>query len=104
MKKEDIIFSRKEFLNLAGQESMANIVCHITKQHTQGDGSYYPDITLSVADCDRKVSMYLDLEDEYDIENSMHKVDTLIDVLTEFRRELKKEATRQKRFKKKRKD
>lgn len=98
MKKEDVIYSRKEFLNLPGQESMANIVAHIIK-----DDEWYPkdslkrmvDITLSFANCDRKIDMYLNIDTEYNRENALHKVDTLIDVLTDFRKSLKKEIINQ---------
>ena len=110
MKKEDVIFERKEFLNLPGHNGMANIVASIVasdswKKDTDDDGkplyrnAYYK---LDFADCDRRVSMELEDHDEYARENTMHKVDTLIDTLIEFRTALKKELKYQHRLEKRR--
>lgn len=105
MKKEDVIYSRKEFLNLEGQESMANIVAHIVKSdwgRKDDELNREIDVTLNIADCDRKISLALYLDDEYNRENSLNKVDTLIEVLTEFRDALEREAKYQARLEKKR--
>lgn len=104
MKKEDVIFSRKEFLNLDGHNGMANIVTHITKNEWGDDDEYDRnlDIRLDFADCSRVVSMDLGGYDEYERENSLHKVDVLIDVLSEFREALERELKYQARLENKR--
>lgn len=104
MKKKDVIYSRKEFLNLAGQESMANIVAHIVKSGWRSGEDFYRhvDLTLDIADCDRKISFALDLDGDYERENSLHKIDTLIDVLIEFRDAVEREAKYQARLERKR--
>ena len=106
MKKKDVIFERKEFLNLPGLNGMANIVAQIKKSSwgNSDKNSRNLEVNLSFADCDRKVSMAMSIdEDSYENKNTLYKVDTLIDVLTEFRDVLEIEAKIQKKLKKKRK-
>jgi len=88
MKKEDIKFSRKEFLNLPGHESTAAIVTHIKTPYKHG----YTEVVLDISDCSRVISMSMDLEDELSRENAIFKVDTLIDVLNDFKVALVKEC------------
>jgi hypothetical protein len=105
MKKEDVIFDRKEFLNLAGHNGQANIVANIVKDRW-GDVSdklnRSVDIKLDFADCSRVISMDFDIDDEYARENSIHKVDVLLDVLKDFRKVLIKECKTQERLEVKR--
>lgn len=113
MKKEDVIFERKEFLNLPGMNGMANVVASIVSSGESWRGSevdkngkplyHHIDCKLDFADCNRMVSMNLDEYDsEYGRENMMYKVNTLIEVLTEFRDALKKELKYQDRLEKRR--
>ena len=104
MKKVDVIFERKEFLNLAGHNGMANIVANIVKTSYGRDDEDYRgiDCKLDFADCSRVVNMEISLDDEYSRENALYKVDVLIDVLTEFREALVKEGKYQARLEKRR--
>lgn len=104
MKKEDVIFERKEFLNLAGHNGMANIVAQIIgNEYTRDDETYrHAYCKLDFADCDRRVSMDIEIDDDYSRENALFKVDTMLEVLTEFRDALEREAKYQKRLEKKR--
>jgi len=104
MKKEDVIYSRREFLNLEGQESMANIVANIVKTEWGKNDELRRDVelTLDIADCDRKIRLALYLDSDYNRENALNKVDTLIDVLTDFRDAIEREAKYQSRLEKKR--
>jgi len=104
MKKEDVIFERKEFLNMPGHHGMANIVTHITTESRWRDDELDRSINikLDIADCSRVISMDVDGYDEYERENSLHKVDVLIDVLTDFKKALKKEFKLQEKLEKKR--
>lgn len=104
MKKEDIIFERKEFLNLPAQNGMANVVAYIIKsEYGRTDELYrHVDVKLDFADCSRVVNMSIDLDDEYSRENAIYKVDTLLSVLTDFREALIKEVKYQRRLERKR--
>ena len=103
MKKEDVIFERKEFLNTAGYQGQANIVTYIIKSDWGNKDKYDRDvdIKLDIADCSRVISMDIDDYDSDARENSLHKVDTLIEVLTDLRKALKKEFKLQDRLAKK---
>jgi hypothetical protein len=110
MKKEDVIFERKEFLNLPGHNGMANIVASIVawggKPKTDDDGNILRrgvSYKLDFADCSRVISMDIDDDTEYNRENALYKVDTLIDVLTDFRDALEKEMKYQRRLERRRK-
>ncbi len=110
MKKEDVIFERKEFLNLPGHNGMANIVASIVawggKPKTDDDGNILRrgvSYKLDFADCSRVISMDIDDDTEYNRENALYKVDTLIDVLTDFRGALEKEMKYQRRLERRRK-
>jgi len=105
MKKEDVIFERKEFLNLPGHNGMANVVAQITIDggyKRNNDDYRHTYCKLDFADCDRRVSMDIDLDDAYSRENAIHKLDVLVDVLTEYRKVLIKEAKFQDRLEKRR--
>ena len=93
MKKSDLIYARKEFLNLPGQESVANIVTHIKIENWGNNDELYRNTsyTLDITDCTDVIHLSIDHEDEYDRENGLYKLDTLISVLTDFRGELVKE-------------
>jgi hypothetical protein len=84
---------------------MANIVTNIVLTRWNEDSLYRNvDVKLDFADCTRCVSMDMYIgTDEYDNENALHKVDTLIEVLTDFRKALKKEIKIQEKLSKKRK-
>jgi hypothetical protein len=92
MKKKNVVFARKEFLNLPGLNSTGNIVTHITVEEENDRGYRYDDIKLDIADCVRVVNIDFDVGSEYERENSLHKVDTLISVLQDFRVALVKEC------------
>lgn len=104
MKKKDVIFSRKEFLNLDGHNSMANIVTSVVKSNWGDDDKNSRDITiqLDIADCSRSISMELDVDDEYARENAIHKMDVFIDVLKDLRKVVIKECKIQERLEAKR--
>jgi hypothetical protein len=58
-----------------------------------------PEVSLQISDCTRSIAMCIDFETEADRENSLYKVDTLIDALERFRAAL---ADEQERFVKRR--
>ena len=102
--KNEVIFSKREFLNLPGHHSMANIVASITKYRDEDveKGQRWIDIHLGIADCNRTITLSIDYDGEEDRKNALHKVDTLIDTLTEFREALEKELKYQARLERRR--
>lgn len=104
MKKSDLIFSRKEFLNLPGQESVAGIVATIKTEDWGNSNKEYRNTSymLDITDCSDVIHLAFDHDNEYDRENGLHKIDTLIDVLSDFRKALVKEFDIQAKLEKKR--
>lgn len=100
MKKEDVIFERREFLNLPGHNGQANIVANIIRHRWDEDKLYRNvDVKLDIADCSRVITMDIYVGDgKEENENALHKVDTLIDVLSDFKKALKKEIKIQERL------
>lgn len=108
--KNNVVFCRREFLNMPGHETHANIVTDITLSNPSWDikDSDYRRvyINLGISDCKDIVSLNLDIDTDYDTdrENAIYKVSTLIDVLTDFREALIKECAIQKELSDKRKE
>ncbi len=95
----------RRFLNLPGFHGGAYVVAYvedtsgreITKRYLFGyEGSRYvnpqPRIILEIADCSERISLEFELHSELNVENSVHKIDVLLDALTEFRAGLRVEA------------
>lgn len=51
-----------------------------------------PRIILEIADCSERINLEFEVTSELDVENSLHKVDTLVAALAEFRAGLLEEA------------
>lgn len=89
------IFNRREFINLPSHNNMANIITDISINRYIGDdceeGEFdklenrHIEATLNIADCDRKITLDIETDNEQERENSLHKVTVLIDTLTEFK-------------------
>ncbi len=95
----------RRFLNLPGFHGGAHVVAYVEdtseREITQRDlfgyeGSRYvnpqPRIILEIADCSDRISLEFELHSELNVENSLHKVDVLVDALTELRAGLVEEA------------
>lgn len=95
----------RRFLNLPGFHGGAFVVAYVedtdSREITMRDafgyeGSRYvnpqPRIILEVADCSSRINLEFELDSELDVENSLHKVDVLVDALSEFRAGLIEEA------------
>lgn len=104
MKRTDVIYSKKEFLNLPGHETVACILTHMVKIDwgKEEDLQREIDYEFVITDCSDNIKLRIVDGTEYDRENSMYKIDTLIDVLTKFRSALVDEFKIQAEMEKKR--
>lgn len=89
----------RALLNKPGQSTTAAIVCEIEdssrwKKNEDGRGNKVkqggwvspPDYTFQLANCDRSIAFELALTaDQEDLDNNLHKLDTMIEVLQKFR-------------------
>ena len=95
----------RRFLNLPGFHGGAYVVAYVedtsARELTKRDpfdfeGNTYvnpqPRIILEIADCSQRINLEFEVDSELDVENSLHKVDTLAAALAEFRGGLIEEA------------
>jgi hypothetical protein len=89
----------REFLNLPGFNAGAYVLAEVQdtsrrepEEDNNGWRNYSPSLTLEISDCSRRIGLEFDVCSERELENSLHKVDTLIDALWRFRQGLKEEA------------
>lgn len=85
-----------KFLNLPGMHQGAYIRVYVEDTTERSIDRYFsPRTILEIADCDKCVSFDMDWS-EFGMKNNLHKVDTLIAGLKEFRRGLVEEHKLQK--------
>lgn len=77
--------SIRKFINTKGYHSMASIGVFVGT-----DTEYTINGSIEVTDCHRKVILDIDVYDEEDVEQVLYKFDTMIDVLTKGRKQVKK--------------
>ena len=93
-------YYRRQFINRPGHHSTAFI--HAVVDRSRVSDEYGGDTTLEISDCCRKISLSIDQDSEQARENSLHKLDTLIESLVGFRRAFKEECAVQVRRERKR--
>jgi len=79
-KKEKILFAKSALLNKAGYNSTAAISATVINDY--GDN---PSIELQLTDCYKAITFDFSLYEEIDRDNTLYKLDTLLDVLVDFR-------------------
>ena len=105
--KDKTIFSVRKFLNKKGFHSNAFIFGEITKSISNSKNkktgkvkeNVWRDAELKVADCDRIVSLSMDFHTIGLANNSIYKLDLLIETLKEFREAFAKEVSTMKKKK-----
>lgn len=95
----------RSLLNLPGHHSTAAIVAEIEdtstwpagKNRSGGDLTGYecaPITTFRITDCDKYIDIEVGFDSDNGVENSLHKIDTMIDCLRKLRRGIVVEAPR----------
>ena len=82
-------FYSRKFLNKEGFESHAHIIFQVDKvdlRKTKYSDGLHGAGSLSIADCSRHITLDLGWWSQEDADNSLHKLDTLIDDLLKFRK------------------
>ena len=80
----------RRFLNLLGFHGGAYVLAYVedTSERYVGAGARYnaePRIILEIADCSNRINLELDVDSDIRVENSLYKIDTLIEALTQLR-------------------
>lgn len=91
--------TRREFLNLPGFHADAYVVAYVEDTEEREIQKSYstwrnpePRLILEISDCSNRISLEFELDNALNRKNSFHKIDTLIEVLTEFRAGLAAES------------
>lgn len=85
----------RKFLNRPGYHAGAYVLAEVedSTKHKKGKhGGPYVHVDLTLADCSRVVSFDFDLSSAKQRANSLHKINVLVDSLTQFRDALRAEA------------
>lgn len=93
MKTKNVFYLRK-FLNKAGFHSNAFIFSEISRsvsKDKKGKEQFWHEAELKIADCDRIVSLSMDLHNLSNASNSLHKLEVLINSLQAFKKAFAKE-------------
>jgi hypothetical protein len=81
--KRNMLLSRKAFLNKNGFHSDANIITSVSTYESERSCS--TSCNLMIKDCNNKIVLAIDLYDDRNYKNTMHKLNTLIGELDLFR-------------------
>jgi len=78
------------FVNLPGNHSTGYIACHVERSNPGAYKKPYWSGNMNVAfkDCDREINFSLECRDDEEFENSLHKIDTMIEGLRGTRKAL----------------
>jgi hypothetical protein len=85
----------RKFLNKPGHHAGAYVLAEVedSTKHKKGKHGWpYVHVDLTLADCSRVVSFDFNLSSAKDRANSLHKIDILVDSLTQFRDALRAET------------
>jgi len=79
--KRKTLFARNAMLNKAGHNSTGAIAASVVKEVY----SDRPDVSLQISDCSRAVSLELGLWSAEERENTLYKLDILLDVIMDLK-------------------
>jgi len=80
-KKRKTLFAKNAMLNKAGHHSTGAIAASIVTETY----SNTPDVSLQISDCSRAVSLSLGVWDAEERENSLLKLDIMLDVIMDLK-------------------
>lgn len=92
----------REFLNKESWHSSGNILFEVPKLDARKKDSYPDEATITITDCSRSISLDLGWYDEEELENSLYKLNLLVDGLIKFRKEYINQSERARKIAKKR--
>lgn len=79
-------FAISALLNKPGFHSTAAIAAHVKAPRCYNKKGRYIDGTITISDCIRAIDLDVSGTKPEDYDNALYKIDTLISVLTEFRK------------------
>lgn len=95
MSQTEYLYEIREFLNLPGSHAGAYIIANV--EDTKGERGY-PYLSLTISDCSRQIHLAFDLDSSEARRNDFHKIDLLINTLTDFRQAMVQAAINQRKW------
>lgn len=92
--KEKVVYHNRQFVNKPGFHGMGNIMTHIIHHLDDKNEVTWTDIEFNIADCSRQIRFVIDVDTKEERENSLYKVDKFLEVISDFKKALKKEVKR----------
>ena len=92
---EKIIGHKRSFLNLEGEVSLTSCVSYKVSVKTWDKELSnlklynYSEIDFAMSDCSRVINLDFSLDTKQDMRNSLHKLDTIIEVCNKMKKDLK---------------
>ncbi len=81
--------SSKAFLNQDGFHSDASICYEISVEQSNSKHKPWANCSLSIRDCTDRVNLELDIHSESSMDNTIYKIDTMMEYLRKVKREIK---------------
>lgn len=92
-KEKEIVYYKRDFLNTDTHGSFAAILgsIYISKYYDEKGrlSDFYKNTSLSITDCTKRIDLELESSNEY-LENSLHKLDRIIEVASNMKTALVK--------------
>jgi hypothetical protein len=79
------VYGGRAMLNLPGHHSTAAIVAEIDNTEGWGDDPKVPNIICRISDCEGYVNIEFDVNTANQLENSLHKIDVMVEALLAMR-------------------
>ena len=92
--EEKPAFYIREFLNKEQYHSSAHIIFKVPRLDSRKSDCHPDYAEMIIADCTRSVNIDLCWFDQESFDNSLYKLDILVDNLIEFRKEFRKQGER----------
>ena len=83
-------YYRRQFINGPGHHSTAFVYAVVERSRVEDE--YSGELTLTIADCCRSISLSIDIDCEENRKNTLLKLDAVIETLTGFREAYRQEC------------
>lgn len=92
---EKVIGHKRSFLNLEGEVSLTSCVSYKVSVKTWNEELSklklydYAEIDFAMSDCSKVIRLDFDIDSKQSMRNSLHKLDTIIDMCNKMKKDLK---------------
>ena len=88
MMESKMLYCKRSWLNKEDTEGSASLITSIVKSEGEDTSWFDYDCALDIRDCQHTVSLSIHIDSEKELQNSLYKIDTIINDLSTYRNEL----------------